>query len=106
MNKIERNLMLMFGRNVKFYRMKNMMTQEELAEKSESSPVCISNYENGVNFPSARTMVLLAHALNVSVFMLFVDGEEWAKKLSSLMEDRLTEILGEKKSTETKDFRA
>ena len=67
--------MLMFGRNVKFYRMKNMMTQEELAEKSESSPVCISNYENGVNFPSARTMVLLAHALNVSVFMLFVDGD-------------------------------
>ena len=93
------------GAKINQLRKKNGLTQEELAEKSESSPVCISNYENGVNFPSARTMVLLAHALNVSVFMLFVDGEEWAEKLSSLMEDRLTEILG-KKSTETKDFRA
>ena len=97
MNKIERNMMLMFGRNVKFYRMRNNMTQEELAEKSESSPVCISNYENGVNFPSARTMVQIAQALNISVFMLFVDGEEWAKELSCILEDRLTEILRDKK---------
>ena len=73
MNKIERNLMLMFGRNVKFYRMKNMMTQEELAAMVELSPTHVSVIERGLKAAKLDTFVAIANALEVSADSLLID---------------------------------
>lgn len=44
-----------------------MLTQEELAEKSDISRVMVSRYENGMATPTIDVLISLADALNVSI---------------------------------------
>lgn len=60
-----------FGRNVKYYRFQNRMTQEQLAELTDLSPRYISNIENGTGNVSLDTIESLVEALNVEYQDLF-----------------------------------
>lgn len=60
-----------FGRNVRYYRFENHMTQERLAELTDLSPRYISNIENGSGNVSLDTIELLAEALKVDYMELF-----------------------------------
>lgn len=60
-----------FGRNVRYYRFENHMTQERLAELTDLSPRYISNIENGSGNVSLDTIELLADALKVDYMELF-----------------------------------
>ena len=53
--------------NLKIMRIKNGMTQEELARKANISSVLVSLYECGRNFPRKATLDALAKALNCDV---------------------------------------
>ena len=42
----------MFGKNLRYYRLRNSMTQKKLAEKSDLTALAITNYENRDRMPS------------------------------------------------------
>lgn len=54
------------GRNVRRYRLKKGLTQEEFAEKSGFSQQYISGLEKGHRNPTVVTLYELAQALGVS----------------------------------------
>lgn len=57
----------MFWKNLKYYRLKSLLTKKELAEKINVSPMAISNYENGKRMPDMELLKQLAKVLNVRV---------------------------------------
>ena len=57
----------MFSKNLKYYRLKNVMTKKELASKSNLTAMAITNYENGTRKPTMEIMQALASALGVRV---------------------------------------
>ena len=64
------------GRNIKYYRNKRNLTQEQLAEIVGISDKNISKIENGNNYPSAETLSAIAAALNVEFYELFLFDNE------------------------------
>ncbi len=61
------------GKLIKELRIKNGMTQEELADKTEVSTRTIQRIENGEVDPRAYTLQMIAKALDVD-FSLFVEN--------------------------------
>ena len=56
------------GYKVRDYRLKALMSQEELSQKSGVSRVAISNIERGkVQYVSSKTLTALASALGVKI---------------------------------------
>lgn len=55
----------MFNKNLKYYRLKNDLTKEELASMVGVSAMVITNYENGNRRPDMPTIKKLAQALGV-----------------------------------------
>ena len=78
---------------MKFYeklvilRKKNNLSQEQLAELTGLSPKTISYIENSKNTLSFNKLPLLANALNVPIYKLFVfaDSENNKEALESLL---------------------
>ena len=54
------------GARIKYYRLKNQLSQERLAEMSELSHVYISYLERGERVPRLDAIINIANALNVS----------------------------------------
>ena len=54
-----------FRKNLRFYRLKNKLTQEELSEKADLTDKYISDLERGEYSPSLEKMDMLAEALNI-----------------------------------------
>jgi transcriptional regulator with XRE-family HTH domain len=67
----EQELRTVLGKNVKFFRFHQQLSQAALAEKADISITFLSNIERGNNFPKARTLCNLAKSLNVEVYELF-----------------------------------
>lgn len=57
----------MFGKNLKYYRLKNNMSMKELADLVQISPMAISYYEKEERKPDMKTIKALAQALHVRV---------------------------------------
>lgn len=57
----------MFGKNLKYYRLKNNMSMKELADLVHISPMAISYYEKEERRPDMQTIKALAYALNIRV---------------------------------------
>ena len=54
------------GARVRHHRKQNGLSQEELAERAETSRVYISNIERGEAVPSLEVLLSIANALSVS----------------------------------------
>ena len=54
------------GARIKYYRLKNQLSQERLAEMSDLSHVYISYLERGERMPKLDAIINIANALNVS----------------------------------------
>ena len=61
-----------FGQNVKYYRKLAKLTQEQLAEKAGVAPNTIGYIERGKNSIHFSKIPLLAEALGVEIYKLFV----------------------------------
>lgn len=61
-----------FRYNLKFYRNKLNLTQEKLSELSGISSDYLSEIERGKRTPSFKRMDLIADALNLDVYKLFI----------------------------------
>lgn len=62
----------MIGKNIKYYRLMNNLSQEVLAQQIGVNKVAISNYEAGKRTPDIATIRKIADALNVPLARLVV----------------------------------
>ena len=62
------------GSRVKYHRIRNKLSQEELADLAKVSRVYISYLERGERIPSMESFVNIANALNVSADELLADN--------------------------------
>lgn len=58
--------------NLKWYRFNQDLTQEKLAELSNSTPKYISDLERGKFYPSFSKIIDLANALNIEPYELLM----------------------------------
>ena len=68
--KEENNIKILLGKNVRYYRYQNKLTQEKLAERSELSPRYVSDIENGNGNIPVETLNKLAKVLKVKPYQL------------------------------------
>ena len=65
-------LNIMFGNNIRYFRYQKKLTQEDLAEKCDFSIPYISQLELGLHMPSFKKLEILAEALEIEPFELYV----------------------------------
>ena len=71
------------GRRIKAAREKKQLTQEQLAELVDLSPMHVSVIERGVKLPKLETLINIANVLNVSADVLLQDVVHYQTKLSA-----------------------
>jgi len=69
-------LKTIFGKNLKYYRQKKDLTQEELAELVDVSPQYISRLETGKHSPSFDIIEYLSEILEIEPFQFFQEKSE------------------------------
>lgn len=70
------NLRQRFGKRLKELRLRQSLTQVELAEKISASASFISAIERGIDAPSFETLEALSEALNIEIFEFFYFTED------------------------------
>ena len=65
-----------FRQNLKFYRNELNLTQEKLSELSGISSDYLSEIERGKRTPSFKRLDLIASALNIEVYKLFIPPKQ------------------------------
>jgi len=68
------NLRQILSKNIKLLRSKRSLSQEELAEKANISIPFLSNIERSNKWPYPDTLVKIANALGVEVYVLFQEN--------------------------------
>ena len=63
------------GHNIQKLRKERKITQEQLAEFVGIDPKNISRIEKGNNYPTSENLTLIAQALGVEIYELFVFNE-------------------------------
>lgn len=64
-----------FRHNVKYYRYKLSLTQDKLSEITGISSDYLSEIERGKKTPSFKRIDLIAKALNIEVYQLFMPNK-------------------------------
>lgn len=64
-----------FKTNLRYYRLKNKMTQEDLADKADLTDKYISDLERGLFSPSLEKLDDLAASLNIETHLLLKYNE-------------------------------
>lgn len=82
-----------FRINLRYYRIKNKMTQEDLAVKSDLTDKYISDLERGIFSPSLEKIDMLAEALNIDTYLLLKDDNAHEN-----IPNRLDKVTGSRKS--------
>lgn len=59
--------------NIKYYRYKNNLSQEKLAEICNLSPRYITDVERGLHCPTIPKIEAIANAFNIEPYVLFVN---------------------------------
>lgn len=93
-----KDIQKLFGMRVKELRKQSGLSQEELAEKADTSSKYISRIEMGQHFPSIETHARLANALNVELkdFFEFAHKAPGQKELKEILNSLLKETDEEK----------
>lgn len=90
----------MYNEKIAYYRKKNMLTQEELAEKIGVSRQTITKWEAGIISPSLEYLIDLSNIFGVTIDTLIKDDDCINDKFEKLNTDVLTcFIVKAKKST-------
>lgn len=71
-----KNICEKFGENVKKYRTKLKLSQEELASRCDLHRTYISAVERGLRSVSLKNIEILARELNVNICELFIFEQE------------------------------
>mgnify|MGYP004544798807 CR=1 FL=1 len=80
------NLRIIFSRNLKYFRIKEDLRQEDLAEKVELTDKYISDLERAKFSPSLETIEKIAIALNINPDLLLKNDENLKIKITRIDE--------------------
>ena len=89
----------LFGRNLKIYRKKRRLSQEQLSEIVDISPMHLSKIERGLTFVSADLLEKLSETLEIPVARLFcreheqIYGDDVLKKFDRITEKHLIRAM-------------
>jgi transcriptional regulator with XRE-family HTH domain len=70
------NLEKKFGQNVRYWRKKRGLSQEEFAERARLHPTYVSGIETGYRNPTIKIVGKIAKALGVKPALLLEDSPE------------------------------
>ncbi|MDR2491045.1 MAG: helix-turn-helix domain-containing protein [Spirochaetaceae bacterium] len=70
------NVKSFFGENLKRYRREKKLSQEQLSEKAAISVKHLSAIERGLTFVSADLLEKLSKALEIPIFLFFINDTE------------------------------
>lgn len=70
------NLRTIFSQNLKYYRIKKNLRQEDVAEKVGLTDKYISDLERAKFSPSLETIEKIANALDMDAYLLIKENEE------------------------------
>jgi transcriptional regulator with XRE-family HTH domain len=93
----------LFGSNLRHYRKKRHLSQEQLSELVNITAKHLCAIENGMNFVSAGLLEKLADTLDVSVSSLFYSPDEQSGSESFLT--RIDPIIDEELETAMKNIK-
>lgn len=79
------------GKNIRKYRIKRNLKQEELAEKVNISSTYVGMIERGEKIPSLYTFIDILTALDVSANMILFDAVD-SKSKTSYLNERLANL--------------
>ena len=80
----------MIGDNIKFYRKKNQLTQDDIAEACNVTRQAVSKWENGKTLPDIQTLSMLASTLEVSEEDLIYGPSDSEKKTLTKIKENTT----------------
>ncbi|MDD2518609.1 MAG: helix-turn-helix transcriptional regulator [Bacilli bacterium] len=66
------SLRTLLGKNVKYYRFRKKITQEQLAETLDASSNYVGRLERGQHSPSLEKIEIIANALDIEPYELFI----------------------------------
>lgn len=75
MDKKKLDIAKILARNIHDQRVKQNLTQLQLAEAANVTPLSVSNIERAESWPKAETLEALAQALQVRPYELFIDTD-------------------------------
>lgn len=74
--------------NIKYYRYVNGLSQEKLAEKCKLSPRYLTDIERGLHCPTIPKLEIIANALNIEPYKLFINEERDEKIVKKIQTSR------------------
>lgn len=80
----------MIGDNIKFYRKKNQLIQDDIAEACNVTRQAVSKWENGKTQPDIQTLSMLASTLEVSEEDLIYGPSDSEKKTLTKIKENTT----------------
>lgn len=80
----------MIGDNIKFYRKKNQLTQDDIAAACNVTRRAVSKWENGKTQPDIQTLSMLASTLEVSEEDLIYGPSDSEKKTLTKIKENTT----------------
>lgn len=80
------------GARIRYERQRKSLSQGELAELADVSPIYVSNIERGEKSPSLKTIISFANALDVSTDTFLVDN---LTSFSKHNDDQVFKILAD-----------
>ncbi len=80
----------MIGDNIKFYRKKNQLTQDDIAAACNVTRQAVSKWENGKTQPDIQTLSMLAGTLEVSEEDLIYGPSDSEKKTLTKIKENTT----------------
>ncbi len=83
----------MYNEKIAYYRKKNMLTQEELAEKLCVSRQTISKWEAGIISPSLEYLIDLSNILGITIDFLVKDDDCISEDVETINCDTLTQFI-------------
>lgn len=90
---LRKDIREIFRKNLRYYRLKNKLTQEDLAEKVDLTDKYISDLERGEFSPSLEKLDKLAEAFDIETYKLLKEEND-----VNNLPNRLDEITGTRKS--------
>lgn len=83
----------MFHEKITYYRKKNMMTQEELAEKLCVSRQTVTKWESGLISPCLEYLIDLSHVFGVTIDTLIQDDDCLSEEISEYKNNDLIDFI-------------
>ena len=81
--------------NIKKCRKTKGLTQEQLAEKAQTSTNYLSSIETGKKYPSPQMMDKLAKALDINPLELFKKESPNSQSIKRSLEEKIQEVLND-----------